>query len=235
MTKQPTGAVLVADSEGRLYQSLPVKTLERYCVRDPDVLRGLGAQRAAGDGTFTFGGKTYARIVDDYVEILPEHGSTVDRPAWRVVPPRAAKRDIATHRLFYDKELVAVARRGPARTHGGSGRGMPPPLGEAYVKTSRTAARSVEGYAAAPAHGNAFRELLLSRITGASVEREIPAVREFLGRLETHPRAKTILRAMEAYYELRNEGTGNRPGQSRGFGPSQAAAGATRSRQQVAS
>jgi hypothetical protein len=196
-TRQRTGAILTADDEGRLYRSLPASTLERYRVRDRALLNALGANARAADGTVTHAGKTYARIVDDYVEITPDHGSTVERPAWRVIPPRAAKRDIVIHRLSYDKER-ALWRQADIPGLKGGGRDAP---------GTRLADGTPPGVAArgdVPGP-HAFHDVLVSRIAGNPTAREVERVRDLLARLEAHPRARAILRAMEANHTLRNE------------------------------
>jgi Leucine-rich repeat (LRR) protein len=104
VTEQRIGHVLMADRDGLLYQTLPVDTLGRYRISELNILRDLDARRAGVDGVVHLKGKTYARIVDHYVEIVPEHASSADRQAWRLVAPRTGRRDIVTHRLFYDRD-----------------------------------------------------------------------------------------------------------------------------------
>jgi Leucine-rich repeat (LRR) protein len=119
MTGERRGIVLLADSDGWLYLSLPAATLARYRVSAPDVLRGLGVVRGGADGTLQLGGKTYARIAGDYVEITAEHASTTSRPAWRVLAPPSARRDIVTHRLFYDRNKALWRRADMPALKGG--------------------------------------------------------------------------------------------------------------------
>jgi hypothetical protein len=196
-TQQRTGAILLADRDGWLYRSLPADTLEGYRVRAPEDLRALSSQRPAADGTLAWQGKTYARILDDHIEIAAEHGSTADRPVWRVVAPPDARRGIVTHRLFYDTDRALWRQADLPELKGGSG-------GRRLSPNRPRDATAQAPHGSAP-RGNAFHDVLLSGIRGAPTARETQAVRDLLTRLENHPRAAAILRAMRAYHELRGE------------------------------
>jgi Leucine-rich repeat (LRR) protein len=121
-----TGAVLLADRDGLLYQSLRADTLERYRVNAPDILASLASKQPAADGTLVRDGKTYARILDDYVEVAREHAAVAGRPAWRVIARQGAERDIVTHRLFYDTDKALWRRADVPELHGGGSRWSAP-------------------------------------------------------------------------------------------------------------
>jgi Leucine-rich repeat (LRR) protein len=218
ITRDRRGAVLLADGEGWLYQSLPADTLERYRVSAPDVLRQLGAARPGADGTLQSGGKTYARIADNYIQIAHEQASTAARPIWRVVAPPAARRDIVTHRLVYDRDKAIWRRADPPGLKGGGitpkrpaggdgpGEGSAPkrPPGEP-PSPDLVAAPRLPSVGPSTLELDAFRQELQNRITGTASAAQLDGVRDLLARLQAHSRGKVILSAMQAYYEHQGE------------------------------
>jgi Leucine-rich repeat (LRR) protein len=217
LTQERRGAVLLADREGWLYESLPADTLERYRASMPDLLRQLGAARPGADGTLQVGGKTYARIAGDYVEIARDQAFATSRPAWRVVAPSGARRDIVTHRLVYDREKGLWRRADVPGLKGGGITQKRPASGDDAGEASASRRRPGEtapapaAAAALPAIGpsgpqlDAFRQELEGRIAGAPSAAQLDEVRDLLARLRAHPRGKAILSAMQAYHELRSE------------------------------
>jgi Leucine-rich repeat (LRR) protein len=155
------------------------------------------------------------------VEIAREHASTKARPAWRVVGPPAARRDIVTHRLTYDG-AKALWRRAdvPELKGGGITPKRPAPADGSAPEGEGSAPKRNPGEPPSPGPGavpmlpslgpsslqlDAFRQELLSRIEGAASPAQRDGVRDLLATLQTHPRGKAILSAMQAYYELRGE------------------------------
>jgi Leucine-rich repeat (LRR) protein len=220
-TQERCGAILLSDSQGWLYESLPVDTMGRYRISAPDLLRELGARRPGTDGTLQLGGKHYARVANDYVEIVREHASTQAHPAWRVVAPPAARRDIVTHRLRYDgakglwrradvPELkgggITSKRPAPGDGSAAEGEGSAPKrnLGEPPPPDSG-AAPSLPSMGPSSLQLDAFRQVLLSRIEGTATAAQREGVHGLLATLQAHPRGKAILSAMQAYYELRGQ------------------------------
>lgn len=218
LTQERRGAVLLADSKGWLYESLPADTLERYRVSMPDLLRQLGAGRPGADGTLQVGGKTYARIADDYVEIAREQASETTRTTWRVVAPSTARRDIVTHRLVYDRDKGfwrradvpglkggGITQKRPASDDGAGEASAPRrPAGEPPFPAP-VAAPPLPSIGPSSIQLDAFRQELQSRIAGTPSAAQLDGVRDLLARLQAHPRGKAILSAMRAYHELQGE------------------------------
>ncbi|OZI19666.1 hypothetical protein CAL26_18895 [Bordetella genomosp. 9] len=99
-----TGALLVADSEGWLYQTLPLASLARYRVASPRLRHVLDSRRAGPEGVVTVDGLAYARLDTDYVRVVQDPGaSTATRPIWRAVAPAGVAPDMIAHRLVYDR------------------------------------------------------------------------------------------------------------------------------------
>ncbi|CAM3584815.1 hypothetical protein BOSP111201_13715 [Bordetella sputigena] len=101
------GAVLLAGPGDLLYRSLPVHILRRYRVGTPDVVSQLQGQRAGANGAIVLQGRTYARIGDDYIEVVADLATSTDsRPIWHAVPPETVSPDVIVHRLAYDPDTA---------------------------------------------------------------------------------------------------------------------------------
>ncbi|CAM3778126.1 NEL domain-containing protein [Bordetella sputigena] len=197
------GALLVADSEGWLHQTMPVASLGRYRVDAPDSIRVLEKGRRAADGTVVINGVHYARLGSDYVEVTRDMAwSTPGRPIWRVAAPAGAVPDVVVHRLVYDRvhglwrQADAVGLAGGGAVQGRLGlRGG-----------ARIAAASSREVRVAPdaAQLAAFRDALVLSMRDATPE-QAGALRALLDRIAGDRRGKAILNAFSAYYDLLGE------------------------------
>jgi Leucine-rich repeat (LRR) protein len=226
-----TGAILLADAEGRLYPSLPADTLERYCITDTELRHELGAYRPGADGVISLRGKRYARIVDEYVEIAREHAANRESRVWRVVAPHGARRDVVFHRISYDQDREIWRRTDIGGLKGGGGAASscrnacvepetnpqaqpaqshppdPPAHSSDPVASSAASATTALPFALSstaprPAKLGDFKRLLLTRVTGAPAATRLGAVKRLLDKVASHPRGKAILNAMCACHEL---------------------------------
>jgi Leucine-rich repeat (LRR) protein len=183
---QPVGMLLTADDDGWLYQSLPLRTLERYRVSAPGLLGSLATQRAGADGTLAIDGRTYARIGGDYVAVVKDRAvSDMARVVWRALPPEGTAPDIVPHRLVYDAErrMWRQADR-PGLRGGGAG-----------LSRGRTrVAAAVE-----------FNDTLAGAIRGTPTETELAAFKALLARVEADARGRALLRGMLAHYTASGE------------------------------
>jgi hypothetical protein len=227
-TGERTGAILLADTEGRLYTSLPADTLERYCIADAELRLELGACRPAADGVISLRGKRYARIADEYVEIAREHAANRESRAWRVVPPGGARRDVVFHRISYDRDREIWRRADIGGLKGGGGAGSscrhaciepetsrqaqparndpPPHTSGPLASSTASAATALPLALSSIAPGSAkladFKNLLLTRVAGAPAASRIGAVKHLLDKVASNPRGRAILNAMCACHEL---------------------------------
>jgi Leucine-rich repeat (LRR) protein len=203
---QRIGAILLADGAGRLYQTLPLNVMERYRVRIPEVLQGLGARRAGADATIILDDRHYVRIGDDYVEVAMDRAvSTTDRPIWRAVAPDGVSPDGVAHRLVHDAEKAMWRLPETPALYGGgrfmAGRSVKPGAVEANAGST--------GFGMLQAMPTAlqrtrFIETLVSRIPGVTARQTVAAQRT-LSRIDADPRGRAILGALWAHHNMLRE------------------------------
>ncbi|HTK00053.1 MAG TPA: NEL-type E3 ubiquitin ligase domain-containing protein, partial [Bordetella sp.] len=199
-TGQRIGALLLADSEGWLYQAMPVASLERYRISSLDIARTLSCKRINADGTIVLDGVRYARLGADYVEVVRDPAmSTVARPIWRVVAPRGVTPDVIMHRLIHDR-IEGLWRRAevPGIVGGGGGASRVGRRGRLRMTASRPLVGAVTPDAAQVAR---FRDALIHSMRGATVA-QVDALRALLDRLAADDHGAAILNAMTACHEL---------------------------------
>jgi Leucine-rich repeat (LRR) protein len=196
---QRLGAVLVADSEGWLYPSIPMASLERLRVDSPDIVRTLGGRRAGPDGTIVLDTVHYVRIAGDYIQVTPDRAvSTAGRPLWRVAAPEGTLPDLIPQRLYHDSEK-GVWRQAEAPALGGQsrfsllGRTKAAPAGAIDARVVPSAAQQTR-----------FQDMLVTSMRNATSD-QVEVLRALLDRLASHRRGNAILRAMAAHYELRGQ------------------------------
>jgi hypothetical protein len=190
------GALLVADSGGWLYQTMPVASLERYRVASPDTVQRLNDARPGPDGTRVWGGAHFARLGADYVQVAADGAvSSAGRTIWRVIVPRGVVPDIVVHRLIYDADQGLWRQAEVPGLAGGQSRFRMPSLQR--VAAARTDAQI--GPTAAQMKN--FRDALVSSMRGATPE-QIDVLRALLDRIGMDPRGKAIMRAMAAHHQL---------------------------------
>jgi Leucine-rich repeat (LRR) protein len=194
--EQRTGAVLLADRDGWLYSSLPLTTLQRYRVTAPDLLQALTGRRAGGDGAIALGERHYARIGEDYVQVIDDMAvSTAERPIWRAVAPDGVAPDIIAHRLIHDADKALWRQADVPELKGGG----------LFGKQTVQAPTSVRQLAPTAEQQAQFLDTLVQGIRGGATTQQVEAVRTLLRRIEADTRGNAILKAMSAYHELLGE------------------------------
>jgi hypothetical protein len=187
-----TGAILLPDRAGWLYPSLPMAVLERYRVSAPVVLHDLKGLRPQARGTIALDGKDYARIGNDYVEVVPDRAASVaGRPVWRVAAPDGVSPDSLAHRLVHDAENAIWRMAEPPALNGGGG-----------ICSLQRASVNVDDREALNAATDAsFHTTLLRHIEEPITNEQLNRLKALLAKFQTDPRGAAILRGMRAYYE----------------------------------
>jgi hypothetical protein len=120
---ESVGPVFLRGNTDRLYPSLQVSELGRHSITDIALLEKLRNTPAGNDGTIAVDGKTFARIADAYIEIVPDVAAGVDGgKTWRtpIAGDMAGIADLQTP-LTYDAGKGGWIS--PARHHDAAGLG----------------------------------------------------------------------------------------------------------------
>jgi Leucine-rich repeat (LRR) protein len=196
--EQRTGAVLLADRDGWLYSSLPLTTLQRYRVTAPDLLQALAGRRAGGDGAIALGERHYARIGEDYVQVIGDMAvSTAERPIWRAVAPDGMAPDIIAHRLTYDADKALWRQAEMPELKGG---GLLSSLRQKFDRASPSPASTITLTPTVVDQEN-FYDALVAGIRGGATTEQGQAIRALFSRIKADDRGQMILRAMVAHHQ----------------------------------
>ncbi|ARP82736.1 hypothetical protein CAL12_19195 [Bordetella genomosp. 8] len=198
-TGQRTGALLVADSEGWLYQTMPLASLARYRVASPRLRHVLDSRRAGPDGTVTVDGLAYARLDTDYVRVVQDPGaSTSTRPIWRAVAPAGVVPDVIAHRLVYDHaERLWRQAAPPGLAGGGPSWSRPGVRGRGRIAAA--AAADVSLLPDAVQLARLRQAMIAGMCNGTPQQAELVAV--LFDRIAGDDRGRAILNAMSACHE----------------------------------
>jgi Leucine-rich repeat (LRR) protein len=195
--EQRTGAVLLADRDGWLYSSLPLTTLQRYRVTSPDLLQALASRRPGGDGAIMLGERRYARIGEDYVQVIGDMAvSTAERPIWRAAAPDGVARDIIAHRLSYDADKALWRQADVPELKGG---GLLSSLRQKLGGANGSPPSTVDLTPTAVDQAN-FYDALVAGIRGGATTEQAGAIRALFSRIEADGRGQMILRAIVAHH-----------------------------------
>ncbi|ARP84907.1 hypothetical protein [Bordetella genomosp. 9] len=126
---------------------LPDGIVARYRISEATLRQTLASAARSGDGTIMLGGKRYAEIGGDFLEVLPDRAtSTRERPIWRIAgAPLPGTRD-GGPRLVWDKGQAAWRKAETVpRLQGGGGK--PGTAGAGSAVTRRIDADAVKDMA----------------------------------------------------------------------------------------
>jgi Leucine-rich repeat (LRR) protein len=207
-TLAPEGPLLQADGQGTLHRSLSVEVLRRYRITDEVLRETLDRAARADGGIIMLGGKRYADVNGDYLEVLPDHTASIaQRPVWRIAGAGLPGSGSATPGLAWDKDAGLWREAQVPRLSGGGDPAAP--AEQTGLPGTRVNAAHPAGHGIRLSPGDArlarFHDVLVAGIRGAATPAQRAAVRAALGRIEGDPRGKAILRAMCAYHELQGE------------------------------
>jgi Leucine-rich repeat (LRR) protein len=199
------GPLLQADGQGTLHRSLSVEVLQRYRVTSEVLRETLDRAARADGGIIMLGGKRYADVNGDYLEVLPDHAASIaQRPVWRIAGAGLPGSRSAAPSLAWDKDAGLWREAQVPRLSGGGEPAEPAGLPGTRVNAADPAGPGIR-LSPPEAQLARFHDVLVAGIQGAATPAQRAAVRAALGRIEGDPRGKAILRAMCAYHELQGE------------------------------
>jgi hypothetical protein len=118
-TLAPEGSLLVADAQGSLRPLLLTDAVEKFKVQDQTVITQLTAQSEPEDHVYRLGNKCYAKISDQFVEIVPNSRATL---FWRINDPilfGSASADYVMPSMIWDNESQQWQQMAAPRLLGG--------------------------------------------------------------------------------------------------------------------